>query len=48
MTPEEFIGVLKEFVPNAELIESYSNETYNGTVGKRSSNWINFLVKRIK
>ncbi len=48
MTPEEFIGVLKEFVPNAELIDSYSNATYTGTVGKRSSNWINFLVKRIK
>lgn len=48
MTPEEFIGVLKEFVPNAELIDSYSNETYTGTVGKRSSYWINFLVKRIK
>lgn len=48
MTPEEFIGVLKEFVPNAELIDSYSNETYKGTVGKSSSNWINFLVKRIK
>lgn len=48
MTPEEFIGVLKEFVPNAELIDSYSNETYTGTVGKRSSKWINFLVKRIK
>lgn len=48
MTPEEFIGVLKEFIPNTELIDSYSNETYKGTVGKSSSNWINFLVKRIK
>lgn len=48
MTPEEFIGVLKEFVPNAELIDFYDNKTYQGAVGKSTSNWINFLVKRIK
>ena len=47
MTPEEFIEVLKEFVSNAELIDSYSNKTYPGTY-KTTSNWINFLVKRIK
>ena len=48
MTLEEFIGILNEFVPNVELVDSYSNETYKGTIGKSSSKWINFLVKRVK
>ena len=47
LTADEFLEILKKFVPNAELFDCYCNETYPGT-NKTKSNWINFLVKRIK
>ena len=48
MTPDEFIRMINDYVPNAELIDYYNNETYKGTVGKSSSNWVNFLITRKK
>lgn len=48
MEKDEFIRMLNDYVPGVELIDSYCNETYKGTVGKGTSEWINFLVKRIK
>lgn len=48
MTTEEFTRMLNDYVPGAELVESYNNETYQGAVGKSTSEWINFLIKKIE